>query len=76
MTFNEIKQKIESNGCFKVIETPIEIITSCGESSVTYNKTNGTYTAKGFGSPLMFTTHPIYDDWRQMIEAWIEEIDQ
>lgn len=74
MTYLECKKKVEDRG-YTVTETNTEIITAfrAGSDSITYDKRTNEYRAVGYGSPLMFTTYPIYDLWRDMIKAWKAE---
>ena len=74
MTYLECKKKVEDHG-YTVTETDTEIITvfRTGKDSITFDKQTNEYHAVGYGSPLSFTTYPIYEPWRDMIKAWKAE---
>lgn len=67
------KNKINNDGFYKVEETSDEIIVACNDASITFNKKTMDYKATGFGGWLAFTTYPIYDDWKALITAWLNE---
>lgn len=65
------KKRLEKQG-YTVEETVDEINVRYDDNSyVKFFKKSMEYTAVGFGSPLMFTTYPMYEDWRGLIKAWI-----
>ena len=72
MTYLECKQMIEDDG-YDIMETDRFIIVSTSDSEIKYDKKTNIYTASGYGSPLTFTTFPIYEPWRNMIKAWKAE---
>lgn len=67
------KHKIESDGFYTVEETTEKIIVKREDASIVFDKKTMQYTATGFGGELAFTTYPIYEDWRSLIKAWLNE---
>lgn len=67
------KKKIESDGFYTVFETADEIVVKSDDTCIAFNKQTMNYTATGFGGQLAFTTYPIYDDWKALITAWLNE---
>lgn len=73
MSYSQCKKYIEKDGFYRVDETPTEIIVKSDRASIIFNKKTMQYTAIGYGGQLAFTTYPIYEKWRAMIKAWMNE---
>lgn len=73
MSYSWWKKKIESDGFYTVFDTADEIVVKSDDACITFEKQTMNYTATGFGGQLAFTTYPIYEQWRSMIKAWINE---
>lgn len=73
MSFDRWKRYFEKKGMTVVdTEHSIDLIVD-DRTFIRFNKQTMNYSAVGFGSPLSFTTYPIYEEWRSMIKAWIDE---
>ena len=73
MPYSWWKKKIESDGFYTVEETTNEITVRSDDASIVFDKKTWQYTATGFGGQLAFTTYPIYEQWRSLIKAWLNE---
>ena len=74
MTFKEAKARLEKMH-YTVTETEDEIKTQYegDDGYIVYFKNDNTFTARGYGSVLVFMTCPVFEPWRDMIIAWKEE---
>lgn len=73
MSHSQCKKYIEKDGFYRVDETPTEIIVKSDGASIIFNKKTMQYKTNGYGGQLAFTTYPIYEKWRAMIKAWMNE---
>ncbi len=73
MSYSQCKKYIEKDGFYRVDETPTEIIVKSNGASIIFNKKTMQYKTNGYGGQLAFTTYPIYEKWRAMIKAWMNE---